>query len=471
MNAAIRACVPDFSVTVTPAVQATGKGSSTTYTVTVTPSGGFTGAVSLSVAGLPIGATSTFNPSSVTGPGASVLTITAAQLTVPGTYPLTVTGSSGTLSHTVTGLSFTVTAPGTTTAVTASSNPATYGASVTLTAAVAATGTPTGTVTFTDGATTLGSRTLDAGGQATLTLSTLSVGAHAITALYSGDATFDPSTSLPLAQVVTPAALTITANDKSKVYGAANPALTVSYSGFVNGDTSAILTTAADASRRPRPRGSGVGTYSITATGAVAANYAITYVAGTLTVTPAPLTITADGQDQGLRVREPGADGELQRLRQRRHGGEPDHAAERVDDGDDGQRRRDLSDYRQRRGQPQRNYTISYVAGTLTVTKAALTVTANDATRAYGAANPTLTRELRRLRERRHGGEPDYVAERVDDRDERQRCRALSDHGQRRGQLELHVHLRQRHADGERGDADDHRQRQDEGVRRGRTRR
>ena len=38
---------------------------------------------------------------------------------------------------------------------------------------------------------------------------------------------------------VTPAALTITADNKSKVYGAALPALTASYSGFVNGDTAA----------------------------------------------------------------------------------------------------------------------------------------------------------------------------------------------------------------------------------------
>ena len=42
---------------------------------------------------------------------------------------------------------------------------------------------------------------------------------------------------------MTQAALTITANNQSKVYGAALPALTASYSGFVNGDTSASLTT------------------------------------------------------------------------------------------------------------------------------------------------------------------------------------------------------------------------------------
>ena len=42
---------------------------------------------------------------------------------------------------------------------------------------------------------------------------------------------------------VTSAVLAITANDQTKAYGAVNPALTVSYSGFVNGDTPASLTT------------------------------------------------------------------------------------------------------------------------------------------------------------------------------------------------------------------------------------
>src|SRR5262249_56100277 len=94
---------------------------------------------------------------------------------------------------------------------------------------------------------------------------------------------------------VTAATLTITANDKTKVYGTANPALTVSYSGFVNGDTVASLTTPASVST-PATASSGVGTYPITASGAVSSNsnYTISYVAGTLTVTKAALTVTAN---------------------------------------------------------------------------------------------------------------------------------------------------------------------------------
>jgi hypothetical protein len=89
--------------------------------------------------------------------------------------------------------------------------------------------------------------------------------------------------SLSKSLTVNPAALTITANSQTKVQGAANPVLTVGYSGFVNGDTQAslssqptITTTATTASA--------AGSYPITASGAADANYTISYVAGTLKV-------------------------------------------------------------------------------------------------------------------------------------------------------------------------------------------
>src|SRR5437016_10823089 len=78
-----------------------------------------------------------------------------------------------------------------------------------------------------------------------------------------------------------------------KSYGAANPALTVRYAGFVNGDTAASLTTAPTVTTTASGA-SHAGTYPITASGAVAADYTISYVAGTLTVNATTLTITAD---------------------------------------------------------------------------------------------------------------------------------------------------------------------------------
>ena len=96
---------------------------------------------------------------------------------------------------------------------------------------------------------------------------------------------------------VTAAGLTITANNQTKVYGAALPTLSASYSGFVNGDTSASLTTEPTLTTTATTSSHVSGSpYTITASGAVDADYSFTYVAGSLTVTAVPLSITANNQ-------------------------------------------------------------------------------------------------------------------------------------------------------------------------------
>ena len=69
--------------------------------------------------------------------------------------------------------------------------------SLTLTAKLVSstTGMPSGSVSFLDGTTSLGSSTLDASGTATLSVSTLAVGSHSITAAYAGDTNFTAITS------------------------------------------------------------------------------------------------------------------------------------------------------------------------------------------------------------------------------------------------------------------------------------
>ena len=90
---------------------------------------------------------------------------------------------------------------------------------------------------------------------------------------------------------VTPAPLTVTVSNASKVYDQPNPAFTVLYSSFVNGDTASNLggslrfSTAATLA-------SDVGSYDVTASGLTASNYAIVYAKGTLGVTPADQPIT-----------------------------------------------------------------------------------------------------------------------------------------------------------------------------------
>lgn len=98
---------------------------------------------------------------------------------------------------------------------------------------------------------------------------------------------------------ITKASLTVTADNKSKVYGAALPAFTAGYGGFVFGETPAVLGGALSFST-PATASSAVGTYAITPSGLTSANYAITFVNGTLSVTPAPLTVTADNKTKIL---------------------------------------------------------------------------------------------------------------------------------------------------------------------------
>lgn len=93
---------PDYSISATPASQTVSQGNSANYTTTIAALNGFTGAVNLTVSGLPTGATASFNPTSITASGTSTLTITTASTTAIGTYTLTITGTSGSLSHSAT---------------------------------------------------------------------------------------------------------------------------------------------------------------------------------------------------------------------------------------------------------------------------------------------------------------------------------------------------------------------------------
>ena len=89
---------------------------------------------------------------------------------------------------------------------------------------------------------------------------------------------------------VTPASLVITANPASIGSGQALPVFTASYTGFVNGDTPASLTTTPVLSSAASPS-SPAGNYPITVGGASSPNYTITYVPGTLTVILSPATV------------------------------------------------------------------------------------------------------------------------------------------------------------------------------------
>ncbi|MGE0079122.1 MAG: PKD domain-containing protein [Bacteroidales bacterium] len=97
---------------------------------------------------------------------------------------------------------------------------------------------------------------------------------------------------------VAKASLTATANNQSKIYGSANPNLTITYNGFANGDDASVLDLAPVITTSASTV-SNVGNYDIAISAGLDNNYNITSVAGTLSVTVRTLTLsnfTADSK-------------------------------------------------------------------------------------------------------------------------------------------------------------------------------
>jgi hypothetical protein len=91
----------DFTIAATPASRTIQRGGSTTYTVTIGAGAGFSGPVNLTVSGMPSRTTATFNPTSLTVSGTSVLTVSTARNGQKGTRTLTITGTGGGRTHSV----------------------------------------------------------------------------------------------------------------------------------------------------------------------------------------------------------------------------------------------------------------------------------------------------------------------------------------------------------------------------------
>ncbi|MCH7412300.1 gliding motility-associated C-terminal domain-containing protein, partial [Belliella sp. R4-6] len=97
-------------------------------------------------------------------------------------------------------------------------------------------------------------------------------------------------------------ALTIQANDKSKIYGSANPVFTLTYSGLVNGDEKVSIEPSISSTATAT---SSVGTYPIILLGGSDMNYDIKLVSGKLEVTAASLTLVADDQSKVYDLEDP----------------------------------------------------------------------------------------------------------------------------------------------------------------------
>jgi 6-phosphogluconolactonase (cycloisomerase 2 family) len=285
----------------------------------------------------------------------------------------------------------TVAQPATTTLAVAAAS-TTYGsASTTLSATLT---TPAGplagkTVSFTLNGSPAGSAVTDATGVASVTasLTGFAAGSYPITASFAGDVNNTSATGSSTL-TVNPAVLTVTSANATRIYGDANPAFSVTITGFVNGETAAVVSgspscTSADPTVA-------VGTYPITcATGTLsAANYTFTFVSGNLTITPAALSVAAADASRVYGDPNPAFTGTITGIKNGDNitasysttatvastvGTYPIAPA--------------LVDPTGKLG----NYTVTSANGTLTITPAPLSVVAANATRFYGDPNPAFT--------------------------------------------------------------------------------
>src|SRR6185437_8444216 len=138
---------PDFSLSVDTASQSVHQGTTANYNVTLTSLAGYANTVSLSISGLPTGATATFTPASLSGTATSALAITTDLTTPVGSYPLTITGTDGTLTHTLS-ITLVVTTPDFTLSVAPASQTVIAGETVNYTTTVGALNGYSGTVSF-----------------------------------------------------------------------------------------------------------------------------------------------------------------------------------------------------------------------------------------------------------------------------------------------------------------------------------
>jgi FtsP/CotA-like multicopper oxidase with cupredoxin domain len=178
--------------------------------------------------------------------------------------------------------------------------------------------------------------------------------------------------------------LTITASNATMKYGSAVPIITPSYNPpNPVGLTPPTCSTAATSA-------SPVGSYATNCTGAVSANYQISYVAGTTSVTLVPLTIWAPllTINAGGTVPMPITPSYVGFVA-------GDTAASLTTLPTCTTTATNLSPIGKYpitcTGAADPNYTISYLGGTVTVTQGVLTITAPNLTMTYGSPVPTIT--------------------------------------------------------------------------------
>jgi hypothetical protein len=339
--------------------------------------------------------------------GASVATVTipAGQQAVAFSFVLTtvgaqtINGNAGFTGSSNASATATVTAPAnvatTLTLSVPSPTSVTYGSTgpVTLTSTLTRTtggaAVAGATVAFTVDAVSVGTGTTNASGVATVSYnpSSLSAGSHTIgssfTAATISGTSYLASTSGTQSLTVNTRPVTVTADPKAKGYGDADPTLTyqITSGSLASGD--------AFSGALARVAGENVGSYAIQkGTLALSANYVLTYVGASLTITTRAVTVTADPKTKVYGDADPTLTYQIT------------SGTLAFADAFSGALTRvagnNVGTFAIQQGTLalNANYVLTYVGANLTITGRPITVTADAKSKVYGDVDPALTYQI-----------------------------------------------------------------------------
>ncbi|SUJ00986.1 gliding motility-associated C-terminal domain [Sphingobacterium spiritivorum] len=214
----------------------------------------------------------------------------------------------------------------------------------------------------------------------------LAAGTATITATQAGDVNHTAATPVSFTINIRQKALIITANNASKQYNGQsyNTGNGVTYNGFVNGENEQALQGTLNYSGTAIGA-KDVGSYFISPGGYLSANYAITYQDGSLTITKANLTVTADAKTKVYGTNDPALTYKVTGLVNNDASTVVTGTLKRAVGENIGSYAISNNDL------TASNYLITYAGADLTITKANLTVTADAKTKVYGTNDPALT--------------------------------------------------------------------------------
>ena len=194
--------------------------------------------------------------------------------------------------------------------------------------------------------------------------------------------------NIPYNYTIEPVKLKAKVNSTSRSYGDDNPTFSITYSGFVNGENEKVLTSLPVVTTTVK-KTSSVGIYPITISGGSAKNYTLEYEQGELTISKAPLTIQVTNVNRVYGEDNPSFT--LSYLGLKNNESLPKWTSSPVFT-TNANKNSNVGSYAITVDCDPKNYLItSRWNGTLTITRAPLTIVANNASMQYGGTMPTYT--------------------------------------------------------------------------------